>query len=65
MQVNSPHSNNQLSLFPVEPNLLEATNLIKSKLPIVDENELHSLLAIYHNTMLKEINDGQVIQAAQ
>lgn len=46
----------QLSLFPTEDSLEIATRLFESKLPITDVNELNSLLAMYHNTLLKELN---------
>ena len=48
----------QLSLFPVEDNLQAATALITSKLPIQEENELIALLAIHHNTLISEIQNG-------
>lgn len=52
----------QLSLFPTEENVQAATRLIESKLPITETNELHSLLALYHNTLIKELDDDRTIQ---
>jgi len=46
----------QQSLFPVKGSLQEATAHLKDSLPITDENELHALLMMYHNTLLEELN---------
>lgn len=45
-------------LFPTMNNLDEVVALGNSKLPITCPNELQSLLFTYHNTLLKEIQDG-------
>lgn len=54
----SNHTEAQLSLFPTEDSIQAATKLIESKLPITETNELHSLLALYHNTLIQEIENG-------
>lgn len=47
----------QMSLFPVAESMEAATNHFRASLPIDNENELHSLLAMYHNTLLRGLND--------
>jgi hypothetical protein len=41
-----------MSLFPTLGSLQEVADLADSKLPITSKNELFSLLATYHNTLL-------------
>lgn len=47
----------QMSLFPSMDSLDEVISLAESKLPITDKNELISLLMMYHNTLLNQINN--------
>ena len=42
-------------LFPTLGSLNEVVDLADSKLPIVNRNELISLLMIYHNTLLSQL----------
>lgn len=44
-----------MPLFPTLGSLQEVVDFSESKLPIKDKNELFSLLMVYHNTLLKEI----------
>lgn len=48
-----------MSLFPTLGSPQEAIELAKSKLPITDPNELHSLLMIYHNSLLVQWQESQ------
>jgi hypothetical protein len=44
-----------MSLFPTLGSLQEVADLADSKLPITSKNELFSLLATYHNTLLNAV----------
>lgn len=46
----------RMSLFPTMGSLQEVIALAESKLPITHTNELHSLLATYHNTLLHMVH---------
>lgn len=48
----------KMSIFPTLNSTHEVVELIESRLPITDKNELLSLLGIYHNTLLQEFNNG-------
>lgn len=57
------HQPNQLqakefTLFPAKDSIDEAVNYCNSKMPIEDSQTLFSLLAMYHNTLLKQ-NENQ------
>lgn len=41
-----------MNVYPTLNSLQEVHELAESKLPITDKNELHSLLMVYHNTLL-------------
>lgn len=41
-----------MTLFPTMSSLQEVVDLAHSKLPIQDGNAMHSILMIYHNTLL-------------
>jgi hypothetical protein len=45
-----------MGVFPVMGSLQEVVDFAESKLPITDKNEVFSLLMIYHNTLLKQLN---------
>ena len=45
----------QLSLFPTLHNTKEVVELIKSQLPITSEIQAHSMMMLYHNTLLEEL----------
>ena len=40
-------------LFPTMGSLQEVVDYADSKLPIINKNDLCSLLMVYHNTLLK------------
>lgn len=42
-----------LSLFPAFDSLEEALAFAESRLPVMNKNELVSVLCIWHNTLLK------------
>jgi hypothetical protein len=42
-----------MGLFPTMGSLQEVIDFADSKLPIMDKNDLFSLLMTYHNTLLK------------
>lgn len=42
-----------MALFPTMGSLQEVVDLSDSKLPIMNRNELNSLLFTYHNTLLR------------
>lgn len=44
-----------LSLFPAMDSLDEALAFAESRLPVMNKNELVSVLCIYHNTLLKTL----------
>lgn len=48
----------QMGLFPTMGSLQEVVDFSKSKLPITSENEMFSLLMIYHNTLLQVSLNG-------
>ena len=45
-----------MTVFPTSDNLNEVVSLGNSRLPINNSNDLFSLLAQYHNTLLKQVN---------
>lgn len=44
-----------MTVFPTLDRLSEVVELGNSRLPITNPNELFSLLAQYHNTLLKQV----------
>lgn len=57
MKLNPPIRAVPSSLFPTAGSLNEVIDLADSKLPITCRNELVGLFAVYHNTLLKVIED--------
>lgn len=47
-----------MSLFPTANTLQEVVDQAETKLPISNKNELISILMLYHNTLLSELNKG-------
>lgn len=45
----------RMSLFPAKGSLDEAVNYCKSQVPVEDGNKMHSLLMIYHNTLINSL----------
>ena len=41
-----------MTLFPTMGSLQEVIDLAQSKLPVQDSNAMHSILMVYHNTLL-------------
>ncbi len=48
-----------MNVFPTMGSLQEVVDHANSKLPITNRNEIHSLLMIYHNTLLAQIQGNQ------
>lgn len=46
-----------MNVFPTLGSLQEVVDLANSKLPITNRNEMHSLLMIFQNTMLKVLHE--------
>lgn len=46
-----------MTLFPTADTLNEVVDLGNSRLPITNSNDLFSLLAQYHNTLLKQVKN--------
>jgi len=46
-----------MGLFPTLGSLQEVFDLADSKVPVISKNEMFSLLATYHNTLLKTIQE--------
>lgn len=46
-----------LSLYPTMDTLREVVDLAESKLPINNKNDLVGMLGVYHNTLLKVLNE--------
>jgi hypothetical protein len=44
-----------MALFPTMGSLQEVIDLASSKLPMTDKNEMHSILMVYHNTLLAQL----------
>lgn len=44
-----------MNLFPTMNSLQEVMDLGASKMPINQWNEMHNLICVYHNTLLKVI----------
>lgn len=44
-----------MTLFPTAGTLNEVVDLGESRLPITNQNELFSLLMVYHNTLLQTV----------
>lgn len=47
-----------MDVYPVAGSLQEVVDIATSKLPILNANELTSLLFLYHNTLLKVLKEG-------
>lgn len=43
-------------LYPIEDSLDDAWELLVSRLPITDVNELKASLMMYHNTLLSQLD---------
>lgn len=52
-----------MSIYPTLGSLQEVIELANSKLPVIQQNEMYSLLMIYQNTLLKVIDDQSQNQA--
>lgn len=50
----------EMKLFPTMGSLQEVVDLGESKMPITTKNDLFTLLATYHNTLLKELKESNV-----
>lgn len=48
-----------MALFPTFQSLQDVVDYADSKLPITSKNEVCSLLAVYHNTLLKVLETKQ------
>jgi hypothetical protein len=46
-----------MSLFPTMNSLQEVMDMGASRMPINQWNEMHAILMVYHNTMLKVIKE--------
>lgn len=44
-----------VSMYPTANSLDEAMDKIKSELSLLDGNQVHALVMMYHNTLLKEV----------
>ena len=44
-----------MALYPTMGSLNEVVDYADSKVPVTNKNEMHSLLMIYHNTLLKTV----------
>ena len=47
-----------MNLFPTLDSLQSVVDLAESKVPVMDRNEMYSLLMTYHNSLLKVIADA-------
>lgn len=47
-----------MSLYPTFGSTQEVVSLALSKLPVMDQNTMISLLASYHNTLIQELTQG-------
>lgn len=52
-----------MQVFPTLGNLQEVKDYAESKLPITNKNDMAAILYTYHNTLLKEISDEEVISS--
>jgi hypothetical protein len=48
-----------MSLFATMGSLQEVIDHAKAQLPIVNENQLMTIIGAYHNTLLKVLNERQ------
>lgn len=46
-----------VAIYPVADSLDDAWELINSQLPITETNDLKSLLMIYHNSLITELEN--------
>jgi hypothetical protein len=61
MSVN-PNNTSYQSIYGHKDTLKDAVEYIKSQLPITNVNDVHRLLGIYHNTLLKVLGDAECYQ---
>lgn len=47
-----------MSVFPTLNSLQEVVTLAETKIPVINRNELLSILFTYHNTLLQELKKG-------
>jgi len=45
-----------MSLYPTMDSTTDAVTFIESQVPVMDRNKMFSLLMMYHNTLLAELN---------
>lgn len=45
-----------VAMFPTMGTPQEVIDYANAQLPIIDKNVLHSILMIYHNTLLAQVN---------
>ena len=45
-----------MSLYPTMDSTTDAVTFIESHVPVMDRNKMFSLLMMYHNTLLAELN---------
>ena len=49
----------QLDLFPTKDSLNDVHIFAQSKLPVTDKNQLTNLFNLYHNTLLKVLEESK------
>ena len=54
----SPVLLEQMSLYPTLDSVTEAITFIEAQVPLNTANEVFGLLMIYHNSLLKQLNDN-------
>lgn len=47
-----------MGVFPTMGSLQEVVDYAESKIPVMNKNDMTSLLMIYHNTMLKVLHEN-------
>lgn len=51
-----------MSLYPTMDTMVEAIKYIEAQVPVVEGNDMFSLLMIYHNTLIKTLKDDGLIK---
>lgn len=46
-----------MSLYPTMDSVVDAITYIESQVPVVTANRMFNLLMIYHNTLIKQLNE--------
>lgn len=51
-----------MSLYPTMDTMVDAITYIEAQVPVVERNDMFSLLMCYHNTLLKTLREDGLLK---